>query len=93
MASPAMQVVEAVMEERIRQETLRVEGRFRYTCADPEMSPGDKLACLAEEFGEVARAMLHERGLVADGGGELRTELIQVAAVAVAWAESLTPET
>lgn len=43
-----------------------------------------KLGVLAEELGEVARAVL-------DGDGDgLRAELAQVAAVAVAWLESLT---
>ena len=42
-----------------------------------------RLAVLAEECGEVARSVL-ERDEV-----NLRTELVQVAAVAVAWLESL----
>lgn len=83
-------VLNEVGRERLRQETLKAEGRFRYTCADSRMDDGEKLACLAEEFGEVAKAMLHNRMLVSDGGGDLRTELIHVAAVAVAWAESIT---
>lgn len=82
-------VLDEVARERLRQETLRAEGRFRYTCADRGMDDGNKLACLAEEFGEVAKTMLHNRRLVSDGGGDLRTELIHVAAVAVAWAESI----
>ena len=84
-------VLNDVSRERLRQETLKAEGRFRRTCADRQMDDGDKLACLAEEFGEVAKAMLHNRMLVSDGGGDLRTELIHVAAVAVAWAESIRP--
>lgn len=38
---------------------------------------------LSEETGEVCRAVLEQ------GRDELRTELVQVAAVAVAWLESL----
>lgn len=46
------------------------------------MSPQtSKLAVLAEEFGEVARAIL-ERDEV-----NLREELVQVAAVTIAWLE------
>ena len=44
------------------------------------------LAILGEEFGEVARAMLQQDG---DMSGVVRDELLQVAAVAVAWVESL----
>lgn len=87
-------VLRCVSVERDRQETLRREGRFPYTCASPEgLSHSDKLAVLAEEFGEVAR---HVTEGVIDPARietyELRKELIEVAAVAVAWAESLTDE-
>lgn len=47
-------------------------------------SDGEKVAVLGEEFGEVCRALLE-----AEGPERLRAELIQVAAVAVAWAETL----
>lgn len=45
---------------------------------------GVKLAVLTEEVGEVARCLL-ERGALSD----LKAELVQVAAVAVAWAEAI----
>lgn len=56
---------------------------------------GQWLAILVEEVGECANAMLHARP--EDGGHpdwleELRTELVQVAAVAVAWLECLDLE-
>jgi hypothetical protein len=56
----------------------------------PTQLNGDRLRVLAEEFGEVAEAM----GRPEDGNGkrDLRTELIQVAAVAVAWVEGLDAE-
>jgi NTP pyrophosphatase (non-canonical NTP hydrolase) len=44
-----------------------------------------KLAVLMEEVGEVARALIEKEPV-----DDLRAELIQVAAVAHAWAESLT---
>ncbi len=47
---------------------------------------GVKLAVLAEEFGEVAKSLLEHESVA-----ELQQELIQVAAVAVAWAEGLEP--
>lgn len=76
----------AVMHERTRQEVLW-PGK---TCAGGDISDGRKLAILTEEVGEVAKEMND-----ADNEGRdvsavaLRTELIQVAAVAVAWAEAL----
>ncbi len=76
--------VEAVYRERIRQEDLKAKGKFKHTCADKEMSDGDCMLVLMEEVGEVARAVLDK-----EGKGALREELIQVAAVAVSWAERL----
>lgn len=46
--------------------------------------PGIKYLVLGEEVGEVARALLEN-----DSTEHLYQELIQVAAVSVAWAESL----
>ena len=51
-------------------------------CSSTLVSPAVKAAVLAEECGEVARAAL-------DGTLDLKDELVQVAAVAVAWLESL----
>jgi NTP pyrophosphatase (non-canonical NTP hydrolase) len=83
-----------VKHERFEQERLKAEGRFRFTCADHELSQGEKLAILTEEVGEVAQQVLEQpdRRLAFDTSGsrvELREELTQVAAVAVAWIESL----
>jgi hypothetical protein len=94
-------VLTDVLRERIRQEKLKDEGKFPWSCCD-EINPdtgtvildAEKLAVLAEEFGEVAnivcklQAKREESKSVSTDG--LREELIQVAAVAVAWAESLT---
>lgn len=84
-------VLQAIHEERYRQECLMEEGKFPYTCADASRKPHEKLPVLAEEFGEVARHVtewLIDPGRLDDK--KLREELIQVAAVAAAWAESLT---
>lgn len=80
----------AVGVERTRQEALCRQGKFRFTCAHPDVNDYEKLAVLAEEFGEVARE-LAERSIDVARFDEdkLYTELIQVAAVAVAWAEAL----
>ena len=52
-------------------------------CSSPHVTDLTKMAVLTEEVGEVARALLdgHDDGM--------RDELVQVAAVAVAWLESL----
>lgn len=90
---PTGDVLLEVYRERVRQDELKVAGRFPHTCADAELSPGEKLAVLVEEVGEVARALSEDAGNANDKHGvELRRELVQVAAVAVAWAESLMPE-
>ena len=79
-------VLELVAAERDRQRakwgTPHRWGQGDCSTLDP---PDDrvKLAVLAEEFGEVARALLER-----DRDG-LATELVQVAAVAVAWREAL----
>ena len=79
-------VLELVAAERDRQRakwaTPHGWGQGDCSTLDP---PDDrvKLAVLAEEFGEVARALLER-----DRDG-LATELVQVAAVAVAWREAL----
>ena len=76
-------VLLAVHSERQHQEQLAREGKFAYTCADA-IPDRDRLLVLIEEVGEVARAVLGN----ADAGN-LRAELVQVAAVAVAWVEGL----
>jgi len=87
-------VLDAVTVERARQEHIgkakRLLGIDWRSCADPDMGGGDftRLAVLAEEFGEVANAVL-ETSYGADGDEHLREELIQVAAVAVAWVEAI----
>jgi NTP pyrophosphatase (non-canonical NTP hydrolase) len=53
-------------------------------CSSPLVAPVVKAAVLQEECGEVARAVLDN-----DAAG-LRTELVQLCAVAVAWMEGMT---
>lgn len=79
--------------ERSRQESMKAAGRFTHTPFDSEMRNAERLAVLVEEVGEVARALLERAKLSNDGKHDraaLRKELIQVAAVACAWAERLT---
>ncbi|WP_336786590.1 hypothetical protein [Paenibacillus sp. MMO-177] len=76
-----------VLKERVRQ-----LGKFGH---QRHKNPGVWLAILGEEFGEVCQAAGPVMGL---GTGkptdadDLYTELIQVAAVAVAWAEQIAEE-
>ena len=88
-------VLDAISGERKRQERLKSEGRFPHTCADPELNLPQKLAVLAEEFGEVARCVVEASGLAndkhhPDAMKALRKELVEVAAVCCAWAEALS---
>jgi NTP pyrophosphatase (non-canonical NTP hydrolase) len=93
-------VLEDVGVERARQEQRKAEGRFTHTCANPSpgaMTNAEKLTVLVEEVGEVAREVLTQDGrrLARDTIGTreaLRMELVQVAAVAVAWVEALDAE-
>lgn len=99
-------VLNEVRSERQRQDRLKASGKFLWTCADNEalrnkleraITNAEKLAVLAEEFGEAACEVTEEiigrdRGDVthADKSVErLRKELVQVAAVCVAWVEAI----
>ena len=83
--------VAAVVQERARQRELWMAEKLPFNCDAEDIGLGEKLSALAEEFGEVAKevneanASIHPR----EPMQRLRIELIQVAAVAVAWAESL----
>lgn len=66
--------IELIQDERARQDAK--------WGADQHHDPHLWTTILAEEFGEVARAVLEH-----DAAG-LRAELVQVAAVCVAWLES-----
>ena len=59
-------------------------GRNR-TPLNPHISNPEKLVILAEEFGEVARACTYDEG----DNDALIKELVQTAAMALSWAQSL----
>jgi hypothetical protein len=74
----------AIDRERDRQSELW-NGSHRWgsgDCSGTGITPEVKATVLAEECGEVARAVLDHEPVY------LRKELVQVAAVAVAWLES-----
>lgn len=79
-------VLKEVVGERARQ-IVKWGGPEKDGVENPNQSNYIRLRTLAEEFGEVAEAM----GRPEDGNGKrnLRKELLQVAAVAVAWVEGL----
>lgn len=85
-----------VLVERDRQERKcaekRAEGLTWMTCASPAMPDGEKLAVLMEEVGEVARELCDARAENRPPSSNLFVEVVQVAAVALAWAESLLTE-
>src|SRR5258708_27176055 len=89
--NPTADIFRDILHERARQEHLQAKGRFKYTCADPRMAVGDKALALGEEFGEVCQAVLEEADLSYDKHPTMsvRKELVQIAAVAVAWVESI----
>jgi len=89
-----------VATEREWQEEIgrskRTKGIDWRSCADPLMTGGDatRAVVLGEEYGEACRAVLE--GMYTPDAvvrqhheSNLRTELIQVAAVAVAWVEAI----
>ena len=87
-----LKIMNLFSKERERQEQLKKAGRFAHTLADPEMSHQGRLACLGEEFGEVAGAVVQCTGLSndrQDGRDDLKKELIQLGACVVAWLEAL----
>lgn len=86
-------VLEEVVRERERQNSLLAQGRIPFNCAVVAIHPRDKFLVLMEEVGEVAEALQRPGQHSARVRQHLRSELIQLAAVATAWAESLTEVT
>lgn len=85
-------ILDMVASERGRQEFLKAEGKFAYSCADKEISHSEALTVLTEEVGEAAHEVNEGIGGRYIDKRRLLKELIQVAAVAVAWAEKTHAE-
>jgi hypothetical protein len=88
------EAIKLVEDARCEQIKMHLAGRFKFTCASPQLSDQEKLTLLLRELGEVARCVgtksdLRESLLSEQTIEKLRTELAQVAAVAVAWIEGL----
>lgn len=78
--------------ERNNQETLKEKGKFRNSCADEGVHDNWRFTVLGEEFGEVSRELNEssEFGIGRENNdAKLASELIQVAAVCVAWLEAI----
>jgi len=90
---PRSSVFTSIANERFRQERLKDQGKFPWTCAAVGPTDEAKLAVLAEEFGEAAR---HVTEALIDRKRRdvknLYKELIEVAACCVAWCEALEDE-
>lgn len=85
--------LEAIRKERFRQEDLKAKGKFKYSCADQEMTHAERLSVLMEEVGEASHEVNEMIGKDREYAGskrkELWDELVQVAAVATAWLEAI----
>lgn len=97
-------IFEDIARERIRQNDLVRAGKFLWNCSDLSQSYARKLAVLSEEVGEVAKEVTEEliskdkyakdsmqfpNHRVIFYANRIRKELVQVAAVCVAWIEAL----
>ncbi|MDR3457991.1 MAG: hypothetical protein P4N60_11135 [Verrucomicrobiae bacterium] len=79
--------------ERLHQEQLLRDGELLFRCSDAVINPKRKLRVLVEELGEVAEAIDALEDIQAESRRQaLKSELVQVAAVAVAWLETPTSE-
>jgi NTP pyrophosphatase (non-canonical NTP hydrolase) len=82
-------VLDLIAAERERQEQLHAGKKLQGAhCSARGVSNAAKLAVLTEDVGEVAK-QINEGTLLTKDRAKLRKELIQVAAVATGWAESL----
>lgn len=77
-------IFDAISDERLRQGE-KFGGLHPWgsgDCSSPDVAPMTKVGVLTEELGEVARAVLDK------DTDQLEVELVQLAAVAVAWLEA-----
>ncbi len=75
-----------ISAERRNQEAKRAAGKFRHGKAAADSDTSDEFKCtvLGEEYGEVCKEVCE-----AKSDEKLKWELVQVAAVAVAWLQSM----
>lgn len=93
--SPAMlEVFAKIAAERVRQRELFAAGKITFDCASVFPDDNRKLRVLIEAVGEVAQDLDRLEGCRDNRAARFEREdfekdLVQVAAVAVAWLESL----
>lgn len=90
-----MDILVRIADERLRQRKLFTDGIHHFRMDSPVVDWTRKLRVLAEEVGEVAEAIdqLEAKPQSKQAKAHFVTELVQVAAVAVAWLESLQTAT
>jgi len=89
-----LDIIDEIVLERFRQKKLNanpLNRRLRQDIADPVTADGYRLAVLVEEVGEVANQLNETTATLTgtDNRHSMKVELIQVAAVCVAWLEAL----
>ncbi|HMJ88768.1 MAG TPA: hypothetical protein VK530_03070 [Candidatus Acidoferrum sp.] len=89
--APIANVLVDVVVERARQQQLFDAGKLPFRVCDRATTNSTRLAVAAEEFGEIAHA-INEGTVTVQERAHLREEVIQLAAVCVAWAEALNPK-
>lgn len=82
------EALQDIHRERDRQRDLKEAGKFKYEPSDLELSHDQRYTILGEEFGEVGHE-LNEGIVKTIDKKKLRKELVEVAAVAVAWIEAI----
>lgn len=78
------EVMNMVLQERIRQVHLGRTGKIPYACEDAETNDVFRMGVLGEEYGEVCTAIIERQGLTRE-----MEEYVHTAAVAVACAEGV----
>jgi hypothetical protein len=72
----------SILGERLRQDERREAGDFKFTLNMDGLNDFERLACLTEELGEIAKCVL-----MSGISGNLAKEIVQIAALSVAWLE------
>lgn len=85
-----MNILALIAAERLRQRQLFAKGKHRYTVSSPIVGWTRKFRTLIEEVGELAEAVdqLEATPRSKPARQHFQEELVQVAAVCVAWLES-----
>lgn len=97
--SKTTKILKQVRAERVRQRQLLCAGEITVNVSSAKEQDLRKLPILAEEFGAVAKEICEmselsffDRPARSEARARMKVELIQLAAVAVAWAEALAGE-